>query len=78
MLQCPTYESKGNNERTIQTTLDNNLNGTDFKERNNENKTAQLTRTGKQLRAISELFGDPDIKTAYTITTLTTYSKEET
>jgi hypothetical protein len=48
------------------------------KQNSNENKPAQLTHTGKQLRAISELFGDPNIKTAYTITTLMTYSKEET
>jgi len=48
------------------------------KQNSNENETAQLTRTGKQLRAIFELFGDPNIKTAYTITTLMTYSKEET
>jgi len=47
------------------------------RQNSNGNKSAQLTHTGKQLRAISELFRDPNIKTAYTITTLMTYSKEE-
>jgi hypothetical protein len=47
------------------------------KQKSNDNKPAQLTHTGKQVRAISELFRDPNIKTAYTITTLMTHSKEE-
>jgi hypothetical protein len=32
-LQCLTDESNGNNERTIQNILDNNLNGTDLETR---------------------------------------------
>jgi len=48
------------------------------RQNSNGNKSAQWTHTGKQLRAISELFRDPNIKTAYIITTLMTYSKEET
>jgi hypothetical protein len=45
------------------------------KQNSSENKNAQSTHTGDQLRAISEPIRNPNTKTAHTIPTLTMYQR---